>query len=559
MKIRSLGFTLFLLLFWSTLWGQFDGGSGTVEDPYWVATSDQLNQVRYNLSAHYHQTADINLARPPYNVDEGWTPIGTLSDPFIGSYDGDNHQIWGLFIRKPSGYNGLFGVAYNADIRNITLCAADVICGYPSAALVGRLEFSTLSNSKIEFSMVKGYDFTGGMVSFAYASEIIGCRANVGIEGCESVGGIVGLLTTSVIRDCAVELISSNNCRYQVGGVVGTADGGSSIIDCSFEGDLHGSSWVGGIVGQASDTLISGCTAGIGLLSGGDTCGGIVGDTERVNIVNCFSTMDVNTIYIAGGLVGSLRSFSTVQNCHASGHVNTGWPAGGFVGQMSNSAISNCFSTGTVDGIRTSGGFAGWIITSGSFVQNCYSTGLVTSIEYTPGGFAGSGDAANVVNCYWDMQSSACPSSPVGEGRNTIQMHYPGDASTYVNWDFEHNWGWEGEPPAGYPVLRIFPVSNSDPHAPAISDLMIRVYPNPFTSGTQISFDLAKAGKCSVKIYDLKGRLLRRLTDSHLSPGTHQFSFDACDDNGRKLCSGIYLVAIQQDGRQSVRRITVMK
>ena len=49
----------------------FDGGNGTSQSPYLVATAEQLNQVRHHLDEHFKQTADIDLA-----VHHNWPPIG---------------------------------------------------------------------------------------------------------------------------------------------------------------------------------------------------------------------------------------------------------------------------------------------------------------------------------------------------------------------------------------------------------------------------------------------------------------------------------------------------
>ena len=54
----------------------FAGGTGTVDDPYLVATADQLNEIRYHLEAglYFKQIEDIDLAHYP-DDDEGWLPI----------------------------------------------------------------------------------------------------------------------------------------------------------------------------------------------------------------------------------------------------------------------------------------------------------------------------------------------------------------------------------------------------------------------------------------------------------------------------------------------------
>lgn len=561
MKAKALLCVIAFCIWMIPLCAQFAGGSGTPEDPYLVASAAQLHSVRTNLSAHYRQIAEINFSGTPYGGGTGWLPIGTEASPFTGSYDGNNYQIWGLYIHRSSGWSGLFGVISHASVKNVQIWGANVNCEYQAACLVGFLHYSSMENCSVNASSIEGYDFTGGLVSYAYESSIVACSADISLRGHESVGGIVGLLTRSGIRDCHAQF-SFSSTWYQVGGIVGTAEQGSSVIDCSFAGDLRAISWTGGIVGHATDTLISGCTTGSGLMMGGDTCGGIVGDAyARVDIVNCSSAMEIRAHYSVGALVGLLERRSTAQNCHASGRVRTNWPAGGFAGSISNSSVANCYSTGEVNGTRYSGGFTGGLSSTGSLIQNCYSTGVVTSRDDEAGGFAGASvsSTASVINCYWDTQSSGCLISTVGEGRTTAQMCDPTDANTYVNWDFASIWHWQSEPAIGYPSLNILPVANADAHTPELSNTIIKSSPNPFSSSSQISFVLAKAARCELKIYDLKGRLRRRLTESFLKSGTHQFCFDGCDEAGLRLSSGIYLVSLQENGQRSVQRITLIK
>ena len=51
----------------------FAGGSGTVEDPWQVATAEQLDSIRNDLTAHYILTDDIDLS-----VYKNLDPIGSF-------------------------------------------------------------------------------------------------------------------------------------------------------------------------------------------------------------------------------------------------------------------------------------------------------------------------------------------------------------------------------------------------------------------------------------------------------------------------------------------------
>lgn len=67
-------------------------GSGTIEDPYLVATAEDLDAVRNDLTAYYLQTADIDLGGY-----ENWEPIGPDGETlFSGSYDGQGHTVSGI-------------------------------------------------------------------------------------------------------------------------------------------------------------------------------------------------------------------------------------------------------------------------------------------------------------------------------------------------------------------------------------------------------------------------------------------------------------------------------
>jgi hypothetical protein len=61
-------------------------------------------------------------------------------------------------------------------------------------------------------------------------------------------------------------------------------------------------------------------------------------------------------------------------------------------------------------------------------------------------------------------------------------------------------------------------------------------YPNPFNAETRIAFDLARAGEVTLEVFDITGRLVRRLVDGSIAEGTHEISLDA-----RDLPSGVYV------------------
>src|SRR5690554_3168709 len=87
-------------------------GDGSEKNPYLVETVKDLDAVREDLTAHYKQTADIDLSDIPH-----WEPIGPV---FQGTYDGDFHTIEHLTVLG-SDTGSLFHLLRGAVIRNLGL------------------------------------------------------------------------------------------------------------------------------------------------------------------------------------------------------------------------------------------------------------------------------------------------------------------------------------------------------------------------------------------------------------------------------------------------------
>ena len=64
--------------------------------------------------------------------------------------------------------------------------------------------------------------------------------------------------------------------------------------------------------------------------------------------------------------------------------------------------------------------------------------------------------------------------------------------------------------------------------------------PNPFTPGTSLHFVMPEAGDADLTIYDVSGRVVRRLVSGALPAGPRDVSWDGTDDEGREVASGVY-------------------
>ncbi|MGI6449213.1 MAG: cell wall-binding repeat-containing protein [Desulfitobacteriia bacterium] len=322
---------------------EFAGGTGTVGDPYQVATPEHLNNIRNHLGAHFIQTADIDLATylaeggAGYNGGLGWAPIGATGAGFTGSYDGNHKTISNLTINRPAfgaSYIGLFG-KNNRSIKNVYLINVDVT----------------------------GYDRVGGLAgSNGSAAEVINSYSTGTVKGDSGVGGLVGTNSNSVTD-------SYSTC--QVSGTTGT---------------------VGGLIGSNNGTITScyatgNVSSGSGALFGSDV-GGLVGSNANGTIAESYATGNVTGNNSVGGLVGynisTLGTKCEINNCYATGNVTSADRAGGLVGSNDKAAIKNSYSTGSVVGANK-GGLVG--ISDGTVTDSYWDT--VTSGLATSAGGAG--------------------------------------------------------------------------------------------------------------------------------------------------------------------------
>jgi FlgD Ig-like domain len=84
-------------------------------------------------------------------------------------------------------------------------------------------------------------------------------------------------------------------------------------------------------------------------------------------------------------------------------------------------------------------------------------------------------------------------------------------------------------------------------------------YPNPFNPRTEIAFGLTQPGKLSVRVYSLRGQLVRTLVDRAYPAGFHSIPWLGKDGTGNRVASGVYLVKITGPGLDTTHRVALLK
>ncbi len=84
-------------------------------------------------------------------------------------------------------------------------------------------------------------------------------------------------------------------------------------------------------------------------------------------------------------------------------------------------------------------------------------------------------------------------------------------------------------------------------------------YPNPFNPQTNLCFELPSPGQVLLQIFDVKGRLVVRLTDETLPAGRHEVTWDGRDRRGGALASGVYFSRLTFGGEILTGRLTLVR
>jgi filamentous hemagglutinin family protein len=395
----------------------FASGYGTSVSPYLISSATQLQNMNNSnivgTSYYYKLNRDVSLSGVT------WTPIGSLSSPFIGNFNGDsgsNRTISNLSITGSSNSSlGLFGYTQGASISNLFL-----------------------SNISISSSG----DYIGGLVGKADNTQISGSHTSGTVT---SRGG--GL----------------------VGGLVGYAYNNTQITDSYSAATVSGYNAIGGLVGYAKDSDISNSYA-TGSVTGADVqVGGLIGLAEYTTtghtLTRNYATGNVSGKTGTGGLIGSLygndtytATHVTVSQSYATGNITDigGEASAGLIGEVWNvkAAINDVYATGNVSGADATnhGGLIAYLNTN-STVSNSYSTGSVKKTDNSAngGGLIGYNEDstnANVTNSYWDTTTSGLATSAGGTSKTTAELKNFG---TFSGWN---NLVVDGSQNNVYPQLR---------------------------------------------------------------------------------------------------------
>lgn len=188
---------------------------------------------------------DLNLT----NME--WTPIGTESQPYTGTFDGNNYTITGLTVNQTRNYVGLIGcIGSDGTVKNVKLENVNITGdGYFVGGVAGT-NYGTIENCSVDGTLTNYVQYLGGVVGDNLGS-IIGCSSSGTITGTgPNVGGIGGQSVGGTIMACYS--VANIKGRSSSGGVLGQTNRETVVIACYHaKGNVTGeqSRMIGGVIG----------------------------------------------------------------------------------------------------------------------------------------------------------------------------------------------------------------------------------------------------------------------------------------------------------------------
>lgn len=100
---------------------------------------------------------------------------------------------------------------------------------------------------------------------------------------------------------------------------------------------------------------------------------------------------------------------------------------------------------------------------------------------------------------------------------------------------------------------------DSEPDLIPAKTVLNQNYPNPFNPETKISFNLSQSDHVNLCIYNVKGELIKSLTNQKLAAGQHSFIWYGKDNQSNIVPSGIYFYQLKTSLQSFTRKMILMK
>lgn len=334
-------------------------GAGTETDPFIISTVEDLTGFKEHYEDIYDTyypdfEARFGVKGPFYKLSESaaefdlsgeeWVPVGTYSEPFIGSFNGNGVLIRNFELSKAEAdYAGFFGAAEESVISNLNFKDANVTGNENVGILAGgTYNTNVYLCSVINGSVTASGNNAGGLIgNTSYAAALSGDDFYFGenyftgaVRSGNNAGGFIGVLSAANIDGLSSEGFIVSNLIFN-GSVFSREDAAGGLIGSFFVSDVLYSSFVMNSVNGS-------------VLSGGGKAGGFIGslDLSGEDVEIYWNSSAVNGTMTssgddAGGLFGTVavlsdKSYLNVTNAYIEASVTAGNNSGGVAGSVTH-------------------------------------------------------------------------------------------------------------------------------------------------------------------------------------------------------------------------------
>ena len=369
--------------------------------------------------------------------ESDWAPIGTEKSSFQGDFNGNGKVISKATWTMKRFYNGLFGKAENAVIRNLGMedCVFNSVyssdwrnfanfTGFICASFSGRMDSCYTHHCKILSPQTNYYNYTGGEVGTL-------------------VGVLQGILSNSYAQEDTLLLYSKNHDHYSYdlgsgiwystiytyyGGLVGSLMGKSShcyikdskIDDTDNNYSYDNYTYIGGLFGQVSSDTIMFCH-------------------NDNSAVSCRSYKQGNV----GGVAGGSANATVFHHCYNTGNISAYRQVAGICpSQVAGNVFNYCFNAGDIglngnDSYNNSYAYTAAGIGVGA-ANYCFNTGEVLnynrySVQGNSSRVAGLVSSGNTNHCYNAGRVSGLNENYAGTVSASTQGSTSYNVGKYVN------------------------------------------------------------------------------------------------------------------------------
>lgn len=272
-----------------------------------ISSAAELAEMQSILSGNFILTGDIDLSSVP-----NWAPVGSLSNPFTGTLNGNGYTIANLSLTTPSSDAGLFGymvapaLISNVHLKNVNIQGGT--SGDGVGGLVGEKGGGTVSRCSVS-GTVTGPERVGGLVGNNRSGDISECYSTATVTATSQIAG--GLVSSNwgIISDCYAKC--TVNSPNFVGGLLGKSESGNIVANCYSSGTVTSTTVnKGGLVGNGAsgnsyyDSTISGLT---------ETASGIPQTSTQLQTQATYTGWDFSNVWaIDSGINGGYPYLRTL-------------------------------------------------------------------------------------------------------------------------------------------------------------------------------------------------------------------------------------------------------